>query len=86
MKLYVHGHPMERVASLFGVADPSPTSPDGLQRRDYWLTGPVDTGSGYDDDPGAHVALPAGGTAEVNVRRRRSACAESRWPRRRVIH
>ncbi len=69
MKLYVHGHPVN-VAALFGpdqdhFADIPRTHFD---RRDYWLTAELASGSGAGKIPGSHVALPDGRHAwEVNA-------------------
>ena len=67
MKLYVHGHPMN-VASLFGSGPFANIPRTDFQRRDYWLTADLSTGSGTTTIPGAHVALPDGRHAwEVNA-------------------
>ncbi|MFT3898693.1 MAG: polyketide synthase Pks13 [Gordonia sp. (in: high G+C Gram-positive bacteria)] len=67
MKLYVHGHPMD-VAALFGTGGFANIPRTAYDRRDYWLTAELATGSGTGKIPGSHVALPDGRHAwEVNA-------------------
>ncbi|GAC79287.1 polyketide synthase 13 [Gordonia malaquae] len=70
MKLYVHGHPVD-VAALFGsgqgakFADIPRTR---FERKPYWLTAVLTSGSGAGTIPGSHVGLPDGRHAwEVNA-------------------
>ncbi len=70
MKLYVHGHPVD-VAALFGsgpdlkFADIPRTR---FERKPYWLTAVLASGSGAGTVPGSHVGLPDGRHAwEVNA-------------------
>ncbi|GED96338.1 polyketide synthase Pks13 [Gordonia crocea] len=67
MKLYVHGHAVD-VASLFGTGAFAAIPRTHFERRDYWLTAELSSGSGTGKIPGAHVALPDGRHAwEVNA-------------------
>ncbi|GAA3036279.1 polyketide synthase Pks13 [Gordonia defluvii] len=67
MKLYVHGHPCD-VAALFGSGDFADIPRTHFDRRDYWLTADLSSGSGAGRVPGSHVALPDGRHAwEVNA-------------------
>ncbi|GAB09834.1 polyketide synthase Pks13 [Gordonia araii NBRC 100433] len=67
MKLYVHGHPCN-VAALFGAGDFADIPRTHFDRRDYWLTAELASGSGAGKIPGSHVALPDGRHAwEVNA-------------------
>ncbi|MFT4199744.1 polyketide synthase Pks13 [Gordonia sp. (in: high G+C Gram-positive bacteria)] len=67
MKLYVHGHPMN-VAALFGAGGFANIPRTAFERRDYWLTAELASGSGTGKIPGSHVALPDGRHAwEVNA-------------------
>ncbi|MFC0316216.1 polyketide synthase Pks13 [Gordonia phosphorivorans] len=62
MKLWVHGHPVE-VGALFGVGQELPYANvprTSFERKHYWLTATVNSGSGLTVMPGAHVALPDG--------------------------
>ncbi|MEP9417353.1 polyketide synthase Pks13 [Gordonia sp. VNQ95] len=67
MKLYVHGHPVD-VGSLFGAGDFADIPRTRFERKEYWLSASLSSGSGAGKIPGAHVALPDGRHAwEVNA-------------------
>ncbi|MGO3324988.1 polyketide synthase Pks13 [Gordonia sp. (in: high G+C Gram-positive bacteria)] len=62
MKLYVHGHPVD-VASLFGSGQDAAFADiprTRFDRKPYWLSATVASGSGSGVVPGAHVGLPDG--------------------------
>ncbi|MEZ5212327.1 polyketide synthase Pks13 [Gordonia sp. (in: high G+C Gram-positive bacteria)] len=62
MKLWVHGHPVN-VGSLFGTGQDLPYANvprTRFDRKPYWLTAAVSSGSGLTSVPGSHVALPDG--------------------------
>ena len=62
MKLWVHGHAVD-VGALFGIGQDLPYADvprTSFERKPYWLTAAVDSGSGTSTMPGAHVALPDG--------------------------
>ena len=62
MKLYVHGHPVD-VASLFGSGQDvsfANIPRTRFDRKPYWLSATVASGSGTGTVPGAHVGLPDG--------------------------
>ncbi|WP_132992773.1 polyketide synthase Pks13 [Gordonia zhaorongruii] len=62
MKLYVHGHPVD-VAALFGTGPDQSYAPvprTRFNRKPYWLTASISSGSGAGTAPGAHVGLPDG--------------------------
>ncbi|SIS21142.1 polyketide synthase Pks13 [Williamsia sterculiae] len=59
MKLYVHGHSVN-VGSLFGAGEFANIPRTRFDRKPYWLTAHIGTGSGSAKIPGAHVALPDG--------------------------
>ncbi|GAC58025.1 putative polyketide synthase [Gordonia hirsuta DSM 44140 = NBRC 16056] len=62
MKLWVHGHPLN-VGALFGTGQDLPYADvprTAFDRKPYWLTAAVGSGTGPASAPGAHVALPDG--------------------------
>ncbi|MFZ2509532.1 MAG: beta-ketoacyl synthase N-terminal-like domain-containing protein, partial [Gordonia sp. (in: high G+C Gram-positive bacteria)] len=62
MKLWVHGHPLD-VGALFGTGQDLPygnVPRTSFDRKRYWLTAAVSSGSGLTSVPGSHVALPDG--------------------------
>ena len=62
MKLWVHGHPLN-VGALFGTGQDLPYADiprTRFDRKPYWLTASVASGSGTGTAPGAHVGLPDG--------------------------